>query len=392
MPARSKKPQRVAFKLELEWPYKRHVKVFAGAQRYAEEQGWESTIDEFVEERLPTNPNSVPYDGVIGRVTQKLADWAGQLCIPIVNVWMASPAWHQLPGVYPDFEAVACIRAEHMLARGLRRFVVLGHKGRGSKIHSTAIQSIIRNRGFPCNVINLSLHPDKNFVSWQKFETAIEQSMRDWRLPIGVFTHLDGVGRLVAQMSRQKGWRVPHDVAIIAGMNEEVICELPKPSLTSVELGYEHIGYQAARLLDQLMSGQAPPDEPIFVPPQSLVVRESTDFHAVDEPLVAKALAFIANNSDQTIDAQAVANAVDTGLRTLQRYFQEHLGRAIGAEIQYVRLERAKRELIQSSRPIKEIARDVGFGRAMRMYEVFRRELGLTPREYRKQRQLEDRT
>lgn len=393
MPSFSDKPRRVAFKLDLEWPYKRHVNVFAGAQRFAEEHGWESTIDEFVAEKLPaTRSEAIPYDGVIGRVTQKLADRAGQLGIPVVNVWLSSPLWLRLPSVFPDFAAVGHLRAEHMLARGLRRFVVLGHNGRGSKTHTEAIQAAIRNRGFPCEVTNLSLHPNKNFASWQKFETAIEQSMRHWQLPIGVFAHLDGVGRLVAQMSRQKGWRVPHDVAIIAGMNEEVICELPRPSLTSVEFGFERIGYEAARLLGQLMDGQTPPLEPILVPPQSLVVRESTDFHAVEDPLIAKALAFIANRSDDPIGAQNVADAVDTGLRTLQRHFQEHLGRAIGSEIQYVRLERAKRELIQSDRPIKEIAQDVGFGRAMRMYEVFRRELGLTPREYRKERQLEDRT
>ena len=64
--------------------------------------------------------------------------------------------------------------------------------------------------------------------------------------------------------------------------------------------------------------------------------------------------------------------------------------RPIGAEIQRVRIERAKRELVQSKRPIHEIAHDVGFGRAMRMYEVFRRELGVTPREYRKRRQTSE--
>ncbi|MBT3201515.1 MAG: helix-turn-helix transcriptional regulator, partial [Phycisphaerales bacterium] len=82
----------------------------------------------------------------------------------------------------------------------------------------------------------------------------------------------------------------------------------------------------------------------------------------------------------------------EIGLRTLQRQFRKYLNRPITAEIQRVRIERAKRELAQSKRPIYEIARDVGFGRAMRMYEVFRRELGVTPREYRKNRQIEPET
>jgi LacI family transcriptional regulator len=75
--------------------------------------------------------------------------------------------------------------------------------------------------------------------------------------------------------------------------------------------------------------------------------------------------------------------------RTLQLRFRKVLNRPIAAEIRRVRIERAKRELTQSERRLSEIARDVGFGEPMRMYEVFRRELGVTPSDYRKQRQLE---
>ncbi len=78
-----------------------------------------------------------------------------------------------------------------------------------------------------------------------------------------------------------------------------------------------------------------------------------------------------------------------TGARTLQRHFQKNLGRPIAAEIRRARLERAKRELAQTGRSIKDISRDVGFGPPMRMYEIFVRELGLTPSEYRRQRQGE---
>jgi hypothetical protein len=47
-------PRRVAFMLELEFPYKRHAGIFAGAQQYAQEQGWDSTIDEFVAFSAPS--------------------------------------------------------------------------------------------------------------------------------------------------------------------------------------------------------------------------------------------------------------------------------------------------------------------------------------------------
>ena len=88
---RPERPRRVALVLDLEWPYKRHAGIFAGTQRYAQEQGWESTIDEYVAEKLPPRrTKSLPYDGVIARATRKLAERAARLALPVVNVWLPS--------------------------------------------------------------------------------------------------------------------------------------------------------------------------------------------------------------------------------------------------------------------------------------------------------------
>lgn len=191
---------------------------------------------------------------------------------------------------------------------------------------------------------------------------------------------------MVAQICRNRGWRVPEDVAIIAGQNEETFCEHMRPTLSSVEVGYERLGYEAARLLDRLMDGQLPLAKPILLPPQGLIVRESTDFFAVDDVLIAQALAFIAANCHRPIGPENVAREMTIGIRTLQLRFQEYLGRPIAAEIRRARIERAKRELAQTERTVKEISRECGFGPPMRMYEVFLRELGLTPSQYRRQR------
>ncbi len=177
---------------------------------------------------------------------------------------------------------------------------------------------------------------------------------------------------------------MPEDVAIIAGCNEVTFCEHLRPTLTSVEVGFERVGYEAARLLHGLMDGREMGEKKhILLPPQGLIVRESTDFFAVDHPIVRAALEFIAANSHRAIATADVAHAVAVGERTLERCFQKYLSRPIAAEIRRVRIERAKRELTQSDRRLADIARDVGFGVEQRMYQVFRRELGITPKQYR---------
>ena len=387
------KRRRVAVMLDLDWPYKRHAGVFAGTQKYAQEQDWESIIDEYVDDTLGVRPGkSVPYDGVIARATRKLAGRAGRLKVPLVNVWLSSPVWKQLPGVFADFWAIGRLRAEHLLARGFRRFAVLtAEKERAQAFELKAFAGTLAEAGYPCSAVKVPLDAGFSLNLWRKTERTIARWMDGWIPPIGVYVGPESQGRMVAQMCRNRGWRVPEDVAIIAGWNEETICEHLRPTLTSVEVDYERIGYEAARLLDQLMAGEASPTEPILLPPQGIVVRESTDFYAVDDELIAAALEFIAGNSHLEIGPEDVARAVSTETRTLQRRFRKYLDRPIATEIRRVRIERAKRELAQSKRPLVRIARDVGFGKAMRMYEVFRRELNVTPSEYRRQRRTSQR-
>ena len=384
-----RRPRRVALMLDLQWLYKRHADVFIGIQRYALEQGWDSIIDDFAHDTLPARRGkSAPYDGIIARANRQLAARAAKWGVPVVNVWASSPARHLVPGVYPDSPLAGRLFAEHLLARGFRTFATL--TAAKNVEHDAEVQEFARlvgEAGFPCTSVQIPQNPWRDVAHWRKTERQIRESMDGWKTPIGVYVGSEACGRMVVQACRRRGWRVPADVAIIAGKNEEILCQHPRPSLTSIEIGYDRIGYEAARLLDRLMDGEPPPTEAIRLPPRGLVVRESTDFFAVENERVAAALAFISANSHRRIGPDDVARMVGAETRTLQNYFRKILDRPVATEIRRVRIERAKRELAQSNRPLSEIARDVGFGTMQRLYEVFRRDVGIAPGEYRKQRQ-----
>lgn len=383
-------PRRIALMLDLEWPYKRHASVFAGTQRYAAEQGWESIVDEYAYDTIPKQrTNSRPYDGIVARATSPLVTRAHKAGIPVVNVWRSSPVRSELPGVFPDYAAAGRLRAEHLLSRGLRNFGTLGCRGdHAHTLETSEFKRTVKEAGFLCLQSEVSLSYSKTLTHWRKTEQTISEWMDSWELPIGVYVGGDSIGRIVAQKCRERGWRVPEDVAIVAGRNQETLCEHPRPSLTSVEIGYERVGYEAARLLHRMMDGAEAPAAPVLIPPEGLVVRESTDFFAVNDDVVAAALEFISRNCHRRIGQNDVSRAVCSETRTLQLRFRRVLDRPIAAEIRRVRIERAKRELSQSERSLSAIARDVGFGEAARMYEVFRRELGVNPTEFRRQRRM----
>lgn len=383
-------PRRVALMLDLVWTYKRHTGIFSGTQQYADEHGWISIIDEFVHKSLPARRGAaVPYDGIIARANRQLVARAARLGIPVVNVWQSSPARRLVPGVYPDSKAVGALVVDHLITRGFRNFATLTFFSNVDlDLETREFIRVVDSLGLSCVSEGIPQDPWLDYSHWRKSVKIISKWMDRWRHPIGVYIGSEGIGRVVIQECHRRGWRVPTDVAIIAGKNEAHLCERPRPSFTSVEIGYERVGYEAARLLDRLMDGEPPPAQPIRTPPQGLVVRESTDFFAVDDEMVAAALQYIAANSQHEISPHDVARAIGAETRTLHNHFRKALDRPIAAEIRRVRIERAKRELAQSKLTLSEIAHNVGFGTIQRLYEIFQRELGISPSDYRKQRQV----
>jgi LacI family transcriptional regulator len=290
--------------------------------------------------------------------------------------------------VFPDSAETGRLVAEHLLARGFRSFATLtSPKNADHEAEVAEFARLVRAAGFRCASAYIPQDPYRDLAHWRKTSRLIDRAMAGWEPPVGVYVGQEVCGRLVVQAGHRRGWRVPEDVAVVAGKNEETLCEHPRPSLTSVEVGYDRIGYAAAELLDRLMAGHAPPAAPARVPPHGLVVRESTDFFAVDDPVVAAALAFIAANCHRRIGPVDVAAAVGAGTRTLQNYFRAAIQRPVATEIRRVRVERAKRELAVGDRPLAAVARAVGFGTVQRLYEVFLREVGISPGRYRQQRQ-----
>jgi LacI family transcriptional regulator len=255
----ARKPLRVAIMLDLQWSYKRHSEVFAGVQKYAVEQAWVSIIDEFADDTLRRERGEAErYDGVIARANPLLARRAARRGVPVVNVWSSSPARHLLPGVFPDSTATGRLVAEHLLARGFRTFTTLtSPENADHELEVAEFTRVVRDAGFGCASVLVPQNPDCDVTNWRRTERLIVRAMGGWTPPVGVYVGSEVYGRLVVQLCHLRGWRIPGDVALVAGKNETTLCEQPRPSLTSVEIGYTRIGYVAAELLDRLMAGHA---------------------------------------------------------------------------------------------------------------------------------------
>ncbi len=377
-------PRRIAIMLGLDWPYRRHIDIFEGTQRYASEQGWACDIDEYADRTLcKCTRRTLPYHGIIARATEAVAKQARRLRLPIVNVWASSPA-RGLPSVLPNVELMGRLRADHLLDRGFTRFACLARSNDPSgSLETAAFVARLAEAGFRCPVTFVPNAPK-----------AVERSPRNYEITarwvdtlkptVAVYIYDEHTARQVMQLCRNRGWDVPHDVAIITGNNEALLCSHPAPGLSSIEVGYERVGYEAARMLDRMMEGQAPPTRPLMLPPIGIVARASTDFFAVEDEMIAGALRFISGHLREPIGVDDVARAVGVSRRTLETRFRGRMGITIAAEVRRLRIEQAKR-LLAGHATIREIAREAGFGTTKQLSQVFRRDLDTTPRDYRRQ-------
>lgn len=381
---RNGKRPRVAISLELNWGYKRHLEVYAGCQKYADEAGWDCSINPSAELMLSRGPGRVPYDGIIARATTHLATAARKARVPLVNVWVNTPT-RGLPSVFADFEASGAMAAEHLLARGFRKFGYLGFlRDIDSQAQLNGFRNVVRRAGFPCTVHRVARNcGDGKARGWESFITGLEKWIDTWELPMGVLVTQDLFCRFLIDVCRSKGLHVSQDVAIVGTHNETEICSAPEPSLTSIDLGFGQVGYRAAAMLDRLMAGRRVPAEPEMVPPAELVSRQSTDVYATTDPLVARALRFIAENGHRCIQVKHVACAVATTRRTLERRFSESMGRSIAGEITRLRVERAKRRMVETDASMKQVAIEAGFRTADHFGKVFTRIEGISPSRFR---------
>jgi LacI family transcriptional regulator len=174
-------------------------------------------------------------------------------------------------------------------------------------------------------------------------------------------------------------------VAVVGVDNDEVFCELADPPLSSVAVNAEAAGYRAAALLDGMMRGRVRKPQRIVVEALGVVTRRSTEIVAVEDADVAAALRFIHRAQGRDISVESVVQEVAVSRRNLEKRFRSMIGRTILEEIQLVRLERAKRLLVETTYPVSQIADMAGFGSAGYFIQFFQQRVGKTPRKYRMQ-------
>lgn len=379
-----------------------NMPLHTGIARYAKAACW-ALDDTYVRVGFP--PVWWRGDGILSLITnpkdvRALENFPDLPLVDLSKGWISNsmPEADRVSGlgkarVYYDNLKIGRMAAEHFLQRGFKHIAYLN--GGDYWLEQERIpefRKTVEEAGAKFHEIEYY----KNFPPSSKGTLQDHLDAHQWLTrmmvelpkPLGIAITADDVASKLLQACDDAGVAVPEEVGVLGCDNDPMVCDYTPVPLSSVDNDWERIGYEAARLLDQIMDGGEIPKETLLIPPKGVVTRLSTNILAVPDPQIAKALRFVWERFPEPIGTPEVAAAAGLNRRTLERGFRLHLGRSIGDEIMRVRLDRAKTLLAETNYKAHEIAELSGFSGIVAFSKAFMRVTGISPSAFRKESRL----
>ena len=378
-PARTR-PPRIALLIESRIEYGRNVLL--GVARYIRShQFWHADLVDHAGRGLweAVMSDGGGYDGAIIRHGPFGQQKPALPPIPVVNVSSSTSA-DQCPRVCSNAEAIGRMAADYFADLGFRHFAYVGP----ARLDSTG-----RMHGFRQQLADRGLGQDLQCLQIPSAgHGQIAGQILDWSRglprPVAVLAFSDYTGRVTIESCRDAGLRVPDDVAVLGIDNDEMMCEFSPVPLSSIEVPAEDIGYEAARMLDDLMAGRVPPSSDVQMPPRYIVSRASTDALAIEDPEVVAAVQYIRQNVSAKLNVESVLEHTGISRRSLELRFRKALNRSPAEEIRRALFDRATTMLADPQTRVGQVAGRLGF-RSLRVFTtIFRKVVGVSPTEYRR--------
>ena len=315
--------------------------LLQGVARYTRIYGpWSIWIDErSLDDVVPSWLLDWDGDGIIARTRNRdQMKGIASLGYPLVQV--GEEFIEDYPMVQIDNGCCGRIAAEYFSEAGFKTFGFVGLEGVAwSVARRDAFARAVQKMGFTSEVLEIEppFHGRENDNSRRKLKRWIKAIAK----PASVMTCYDVMGRNLLNICRESNISVPDDLAVMGVDNDEVLCEVSDPPLSSINQGQERAGFEAAAMLDSLIKGRDAKTS-VILEPIGVVERASTDTSALADREIATAVCFIRVNANKGIDVADVAKHVSLSRRTLERRFSQVMQRSVNQQIVRVQLQKAQ--------------------------------------------------
>ena len=323
-------------------------------------------------------------DGVIAQCANTSdVDFFRALDVPVVNVSREADEI-SFPSIQIDDFSVGQMAADYFLDRGFVNFACYLVDNRDFMAARLAGLED-RLSGFQAE---LSVFHEKEY-SGSLHMLPPKEEVQAWLLQLNektaIFAATDALGLELLAACRHVGRKVPEDISILGVSNNELLCNLEYPPLSSIRLPGKKLGFEAAKKLFSLLKYDSNEHGVMRLPPIDIVSRQSTDIYCVDDAPVSQALEFIKKNYHMPINVASVVRSVDVSRTALERRFRKLLGRTILEELVSERILKSKELLVTTNLSMQAIGKESGFTNARQFSDTFRKHTGVQPSKFREQ-------
>lgn len=323
------------------------------------------------EKRILEHARSWGADAIIGLWNPNKEPQLTSLGIPVVlqNYRSRSSAYSVLTG---DYVGTGNMAASFLRGRGASNFAYFGLKGIvWSDERRQGFEETLAQAGFTTHVFETD-SPDNS------------QQIASWLVslpkPVALFACDDAHALTVSEICKIEGIRIPEDLLLLGVDNDDLLCEISDPPISSISLDVERGGRMIGSLLDRQ------PKEPftVIIRPIGVVERSSTRRHLIPDPIIEKVVNFLDDNFSRDLTMAEILEPYPLSRRSIETRFRRATGTSIWQYLQNLRIQKFTRMLVSTDLPLKEIALECGFRDTNNIARTFRKYQGVSPQEYRK--------
>lgn len=305
--------------------------------------------------------------------------------VPTVSLGHVEPT-REVARIVFDNAKVGRVIAEEFVERGFRHFAAYCQR----LMYRYAQE---RLAGFRARVVAAGAAEPAVFdgevmshepAKWQAGLEALGVWLRALPKPAGIFCDTDQAGADLLRACQHLGVRVPDEVAVIGVGDDDLLCALAHPPLSSLSLRGREVGKLAVAMLDERMRFPRRKARTRMMEEFTLVERASSELLAVEDGAVAAALRCIRETATRGMGVEDAVKATALSRRMLEVRFKAATGRTMHEEIMRVKLARAQTLLETTDLAVAEVAERAGFNEPQRLCEAFARKRGMTPLEWRR--------
>ena len=385
--------KRIGILIERQRAYGRSICL--GISRFAQEHAdWSMRMLEWADADNPRRLHE--FDGFIVRIlNDRLARTFLNTGKPVVDVFHERE-WPGVSSVDQHARIIGQVAARHFIEHKFTRFAFCGFNGRSySDKRCASFTRCLQLNHFDCSVYDSPPSAISDFdntiirqerLSFGTDNRRLEKWIRALPKPVAVFCCDDFRASETVRLCKRLGIRIPDEVAILGVDDDPVYCMFSSPRLSSIDPDARALGLAAARMLyGRISSRKGNKASAVTIPPKGIVVRASTDAYQGAPSWFADALAFIGSETSRGISASDVFRHVGFSRTLVEKTFRKVLGKTVQEQIVEVRIQSAKRLLLTTALPIKDVAAQSGFSSTEYFTRSFASATGRPPGAFRRQ-------